>query len=54
MYRGVESMLVCCGLGGGDQELDLGHVGFIMHIRYPSRHAKMAVGLPSLKAQWPM
>lgn len=41
--------LVCLGHGGGNQELDLGHVVFIIHIRHPGGHAWVAVEFMNLK-----
>lgn len=44
-------VIVYLGQGSGNQEVGLGHVVFIMHVRHPSGHAKVAAGLMKLKLQ---
>ena len=43
---------VCLERGGGTQELDVGHVLFIVCIRCPGGCVKVAFALRNLKLKW--
>lgn len=48
----MDKELVGLGHSSRNQKLDFGHAVFVIHIKHPCRHAKVAVSIMNWKLQW--